>query len=70
MKIKPKRKGVGLEIRTTRDKKNREFIIFKHPKGSYHVFTEITAKELAREWDIEENNTREMIKDLFKKKRQ
>ena len=74
MAYKEKRSGVGLEIKVV-SKDGKQFIIFRHPKGSYHMFAEIEPKDIARQFGIEEfkdnrewgKNAREMLKELWDK---
>ena len=71
MPLKPKRKGVGLEMRTFKAKgKNDRFLVFRTPYGSYHVFKEVEAKQAARDCGANiEANTREMWREVWDRRK-
>jgi hypothetical protein len=69
MVLKPKRRGVDLEMRTFKGTEGR-YLVFRTPQGSYHVFKEVEAKQAARECGAKvEANTREMWKQVWEKRR-
>jgi hypothetical protein len=41
---KRKRQGVGLEMKTFKGNDKQNYLVFRTPKGSYHVFLEVEAK--------------------------
>ena len=41
---KRKRQGVGLEMKTFKGNDQQNYLVFRTPKGSYHVFLEVEAK--------------------------
>ncbi len=41
---KRKRQGVGLEMKTFKGYDKQNYLVFRTPKGSYHVFLEVDAK--------------------------
>jgi hypothetical protein len=47
MKSTLKREGTGLAIRIFQGKKGETYLVLRSPKGSYHVFAEVEAKEAA-----------------------
>ena len=69
MALKPKRRGVGLEMRTFKGTEGR-YLVFRTPQGSYDVFKEVEAKHAARECGAKiEANTREKWKQFWEKRR-
>jgi hypothetical protein len=49
MQIKVKKRGLGLEMRTFEGRDGRMYLVFRTARGAYHVFTEVEAKEAARQ---------------------
>ncbi len=69
MALKPKREGVGLEMRTFKGNEGR-YLVFLTPYGSYHVFKEVEAKQAARDCGARvEDNTREMWKQVWNRRK-
>ena len=69
MALKPKRSGVGLEMRTFKGSEGR-YLVFCTPQGSYHVFKEVEAKQAARDCGAKlESNTREMWREVWNKRK-
>ena len=67
MKSKQKRQGLGLEMKTFKGKDKENYLVFRTPKGSYHVFLEVDAKEAATHCaPPRSGNTRQIWKDLWK----
>jgi hypothetical protein len=67
--IKPKKKGASLEIKVFEDNNGNTYLVFKTQKGSYHVFTEVEAKEAARKCGAtKKGDTRQMWDELWNKK--
>ncbi len=46
---RPKRRGYGLDLRAFHGESGRPYIVFRTPKGSFHVFVETDAKDAARD---------------------
>jgi hypothetical protein len=70
LEMKPKKKGVGLEIKSFVNRKGKSYLVFKTPNGSYNVFAEVEAKQAARDCGArKESNSRGMWDVLWKKKR-
>jgi hypothetical protein len=62
-----KRQGVGLEMKTFKGK-GQNYLVFRTPKGAYHVFLEVEAKQAARDCGAsKEKNTVQMWKDLWER---
>lgn len=57
--LKPKRRGVDLEVRTFIGKSGRTYLVYRTQGGSYHVFAETEAKEAARDCGGTGRNTRQ-----------
>ena len=59
--LKEKRKGTELEIKTFYDSDNRAYTVYKHTTesgaNSYHVFTEVEAKDIAKKLGVEKDTT-------------
>jgi hypothetical protein len=67
MALKPKKVGTELSFRSF-EGKNGRYIAFRTGKSSFHVFSEVEAKDAARDCGAPELvNTREMWKSLWKK---
>jgi len=67
MAIKPKKSGLGLDVRTFRGTDGTSYIVFRTAKGSFHTFQEVEAKEAARQCGIRRNGTtRQMWESLWK----
>lgn len=70
MKLKPKKKGYGLEIKTFIGESEQSYLVMRTPDGSFHVFVEVEAKEAARDCGSrKEANTRQMWETLWSKER-
>ena len=65
--LKPNRQGKGLEMRTFEGKDGRSYLVFRTPRGSYHTFVEVEAKEAARDCGYPEpkGHTNEMWDTLW-----
>lgn len=65
MPAKEKRRGFGLDIRSSQGQDGSAYIVFKTTSGSCHVFKEVEAKQAARECGAEtEGNTRKLWSEL------
>jgi len=65
--LKPKRSNSAINIRTfTGNKDGRTYLVFRSPKGSFHVFTETEAKEAAIQCGAKRHgNTRAMWSSIW-----
>jgi len=61
-----KRKGTGVEMKTFKAK-GQNYLVFRTPPGSYHVFLEIEAKQAAKECGASKGTTPQMWKRLWDK---
>jgi len=65
---KAKRKGFGLEMKTFTGKQTgTDYLVFRLPNGSYHVFVETEAKAAARDCGGNGTQTRTYWDPLWKK---
>lgn len=66
MSVKPKKRGLGLKIRSFSGRDGREYLAFRTASGSFHVFAEVEAKEAARQCGTRVGgNTRQMWEDIW-----
>lgn len=69
MPIKPKKHGLGLEMRTFEGDSRNTYLVFRTKEGGFHVFQEVEAKESARDCGAKtEGNTRKMWQEVWNKK--
>ena len=62
-----KKRGTGLEMKTFNGN-GQNYLVFRTPTGSYHVFLEVAAKQAARTCGASKGSTsRQMWKDLWDK---
>jgi hypothetical protein len=54
---KPKKIGLGLEIKTFRGKSGRAYLVFRTQEGAFHVFTEVSTEESAVDCGAEKNRS-------------
>jgi hypothetical protein len=65
-KFSAKKKGFGLAVRTFTGKRSGSgYIVFRTPKGSFHVFVETQAKAAARDCGGIGANTRQQWKSIW-----
>ncbi len=65
--MKRKRHGLGLEIRTFHGKDGQNYLVFQTTAGSFHAFTEVEAKEAARQCGAgSEGTPRQMWSAIWK----
>jgi hypothetical protein len=63
---KRKRQGVGLEMKTFKGDDEQNYLVFRTPKGSYHTFLEVEAKEAAAHCGARrKGTTRQMWENLW-----
>ena len=70
-KLKQKKHGFGLEMRTYSGKDGSVYLVFKTGSGSFHTFVETEAKEAAKQCGAISGttiNTRQMWSELWKSK--
>jgi hypothetical protein len=60
-----KRDGIGLDFKTFTGKSKKSYIIFRTPKGSFHAFAEVDAKEAAVDCGAPDGNTRAQWKAVW-----
>ena len=64
-----KRRGVGLEMKTFPGNDGQNYLVFRTPRGAYHTFVEVEAKEAARKCGAKDGkprlNTRKMWENLW-----
>ena len=67
--LKPKRDGSEIGMRIFAAADDRRFLVFRSLEGSFHVFTEVEAKEAARACGApDDGNTRTMWEYLWDSK--
>jgi hypothetical protein len=65
-RLTPKRRGVGLESKMFVGNSGTTYLVFRSTSGSYHVLTEVEAKEAARDCGAQVgHNTRSEWKTLW-----
>jgi hypothetical protein len=57
-KLIPKRKGVGLEVKTFTGKSGYTYVVFKTAALTFHVFTEVEAFQAALDCGAEGKGTK------------
>jgi len=65
-----KREGIGLGFKTFTGKSGKSYIVYRAPKGSYHAFVEVDAKEAAVDCGAPGGNTRAQWKAVWDAYRQ
>lgn len=66
--LKEKRDGYAINFRTFIGKDGGKYLVFRTAEGSFHVFSEVEAKEAARDCGSAElSNTRQMWESLWAK---
>ena len=64
-----KRSGVGLEMRVFTARRRRRYLVLRTPRGAFHVFAEVQAKDAAVDcgstFDRSTANTRQMWQGLW-----
>ena len=67
MAMKPKRSGLGLDLRSFTGTDDSSYLVFRTAKGAFHVFGEVEAKEAARQCGAtKELNTRQMWESIWR----
>jgi len=64
-KFRAKKKSYGLEAQTFSGKSGSVYVVFRTPKGSFHVFVETEAKAAARDCHGTGANTRQQWESLW-----
>jgi hypothetical protein len=67
--LKPKPQGRGLEIKSFTGNDGKSYLVFRTPRGAFHVFREVEAKEAARQCGATAaagKNTQTMWKSIWK----
>ncbi len=66
MTIKPKKSGLGLDIKTFAGSSGTNYIVFRTKQGAFHVFSEVEAKEAANDCGAKsKGNSRDKWKELW-----
>jgi len=66
MTLKPKKKGLGLEMKTFDGQDGNSYLVFRTRNGAFHAFIEVEAKEAARQCGAtREGNSRQMWESLW-----
>jgi hypothetical protein len=63
--ITPKRKGMGLQVKTFTGQSGQNYLVFRTLEGGFHVFVETDAKKAAKDCGARGSNTREHWKSLW-----
>src|ERR1700730_7629583 len=64
--MKQKASGFGIEMRTFTRKSGTKYLTFKTPRGSYHTFSEVIARDAAADCGSDHGTTRQRWAKLFK----
>jgi len=62
---KRKRQGVGIEMKTFKGNDQQNYLVFRTPKGSYHVFLEVEAKQAARNCGASDGSPHRNIRKMW-----
>lgn len=66
--MKPKKQGFQLDMRTFRGRDHKNYLVFHASGGAFHVFSEVEAKEAARQCGATKaGNTRQMWGEIWAK---
>jgi len=65
MRDRKKRTDKALQMKTFEGKDGKTYLVFRAPKGSYHAFVEVEAKQAARECGASEGRPRQMWNSLW-----
>jgi Arc/MetJ family transcription regulator len=66
MMLKEKREGTDLAFKTFIGSNGTRYLVFRSLEGSFHVFTEVEAKQAAKDCGAAEGpNTRQMWESLW-----
>ena len=69
-KVKTKKQGFSLDIRTFNGKDGGTYLVFQAWSGAFHVFREVEAKAAAKDCGASsKGNTRQMWQELWNKKK-
>lgn len=66
-KFRAKRADYGLQVRTFTGRSGHAYIVFRAPRGSFHVFIETEAKAAAKNCGGKGNDTRRLWQSLWDK---
>jgi hypothetical protein len=59
MTEKPKKIGLGLEVKTFKGRSGRAYLVFRTPAGDYHVFSEVSEDESASDCGVKKGSSTE-----------
>jgi len=57
MPTRPKKLGLGLSMKTLTGNDGKSYLVFRTPEGAFHTFTEVEAKQAARECGAKHSGT-------------
>ena len=64
--MKQKASGLGIEMRTFTGKSGTKYLTFKTPRGSYHTFSEVIARDAAADCGSDQGITNRRWAKQFK----
>jgi hypothetical protein len=64
--MKQKASGLGIEMRTFTGKSGTKYLTFKTPRGSYHAFSEVIARDAAADCGSDQGTSNQRWAKLFK----
>jgi hypothetical protein len=64
-RFRAKRKGLGLDFRTFMGQSGKIYLVFQTTQGSFHVLTEVEAKQAARDCGSTIDDTRAAWNELW-----
>lgn len=54
---KPKKIGLGLEVKTFKGRSGRSYLVFRIPAGDFHVFCEVSKEEAASDCGVKKERS-------------
>jgi hypothetical protein len=60
-----KRLGVGLEMKTFKGMDGQNYLVFRTPRGSYHTFLEVEAKQAAGNCGVADGSPRKNTRKMW-----
>jgi hypothetical protein len=64
-RYRAKRAGLGLDFRTFKGESGKLYLVFQTTKGSFHVLTEVEAKQAAHDCGSKIDDTRAAWNELW-----
>jgi hypothetical protein len=62
---RPKKVGLGLEIKTLRGKSGRAYLVFRTRDSVFHVFSEVDAEESAVDCGAQKGSVEQMWESIW-----